>query len=112
MAVLGASVCALAACAASPKIDRSLVGDWQYVRTSAWVRITPDGRAFQCRQGRSGAVFRSVGRVQGATIEWEQIWGTDELQRRGESIVLEGTYGTFSFGKALDPMPPACETPF
>ena len=105
---------ALAGCATAskPKVPADLVGDWQYIRTAAWVRIVPDGRAFQCRHGRSGSLFRAVGRLQRSVIEWEQIWEPDHVARRGEMLVLSGPYGSFVFGRPLDPLPAICEAPF
>src|SRR5512134_246661 len=89
-ALLCAAIMALAGCASGskPKVPAELVGDWQYIRTAAWVRIAPDGRAFQCRHGRSGSLFRAVGRLQRSVIEWEQIWEPDHVARRGEVLVL------------------------
>jgi hypothetical protein len=113
-ALLCAAIMALAGCATAskPKVPPELVGDWQYIRTAAWVRIAPDGRAFQCRHGRSGSLFRAVGRLQRSVIEWEQIWEPDHVARRGEVLVLSGPYGSFVFGRPLDPLPAICETPF
>lgn len=113
-ALLGAAMLALAACASSPKskVPAELIGDWQFVRTSAWVRIAPDGRAFQCRHGRSGKLFRAVGRLNGSVIAWEQVWEPDEVARRGDALMLTGPYGSFLFGRPLDPLPAICEAPF
>lgn len=103
---------ALAGCAVAPPAPEALAGDWQYIRTSAWVRILPDGRTFQCRQGRSGALFRSVGQLQAATITWQQEWQPDSVALRGGWLVLTGPHGSFSFGKPVDPLPALCEPPF
>jgi hypothetical protein len=111
-ALLFALACVTLGCAGNSAAPESLTGDWQFVRTSAWIRIAPDGRTFQCRQGRSGAVFRSVGRLRDSTITWVQEWEPDSVVRRGEAIVLTGPYGSFVFGKPLDPLPVACEAPF
>lgn len=108
------AILALAGCAGSAKskVPANLIGDWQFVRTSAWVRIAPDGRAFQCRHGRSGQLFRAVGRLNGSRITWEQVWEPDEVARRGDAVVLAGPYGSFTFGRPLDPLPAICEAPF
>ena len=111
-ALLVALAGALAGCASARATTESLAGDWQFIRTSAWIRIAPDGRAFQCRQGRSGALFRSLGRLQGATITWQQEWEPDTVVRRGDALVLTGPHGSFSFGKPIDPLPVLCEAPF
>ena len=111
-ASLTALALALAGCAGSPPTAESLAGDWQFIRTSAWIRIAPDGRTFQCRQGRSGTLFRSLGRLQGATITWQQEWEPDTVALRGGWLVLTGPHGSFSFGKPLDPLPVLCEAPF
>jgi hypothetical protein len=112
MALLCALACAAGGCASSVPAPESLVGDWQFPRTSAWIRIAPDGRTFQCRQGRSGALFRAVGRLRGSTITWSQEWEADTVVRRGDAIVLTGPYGSFTFGKPVDPLPGVCEAPF
>jgi hypothetical protein len=111
---LCAALLALAGCAGSgrPKVPAELTGDWQYIRTAAWVRISPDGRVFQCRHGRSGALFRAVGRLNRSVVEWEQVWEPDQVARRGEALVLTGPYGSFVFGRPLDPLPAICEPPF
>jgi hypothetical protein len=109
-----AVILSLAGCASSPKpkVPAELIGDWQYIRTSAWARIAPDGRVFQCRHGRSGQLFRGVGRLDGSVIAWEQIWEPDQVARRGDALMLTGPYGSFLFGRPLDPLPAICEAPF
>jgi len=111
-ALLCGVVCAGAGCASRPPAAAALVGDWQFNPRHVWIRIAPDGRAFQCREGRSGMLFRAVGRVQGSTIAWEQEWEPDSVVRRGDAIVLSGPYGSFVFGKPQDPLPALCEAPF
>lgn len=111
-ALLSALGVALAGCAGAPATPESLAGDWQFIRKSVWIRIMPDGRTFQCREGRSGALFRSVGRLQGARITWQQEWEPDTVDLRGGWLVLTGPNGSFSFGKPIDPLPALCEAPF
>jgi hypothetical protein len=108
------AILALAGCASSAgtKVPAELIGDWQYIRTAAWLRIAPDGRVFQCRHGRSGNLFRAVGRLNRSVIEWEQVWEPDDVARRGEALVLTGPYGSFVFARPLDPLPAICEAPF
>jgi hypothetical protein len=111
-ALLSALGIALAGCAGAPATPESLAGDWQFIRKSVWIRIMADGRTFQCREGRSGALFRSVGRLQGARITWQQEWEPDTVDLRGGWLVLTGPNGSFSFGKPIDPLPALCEAPF
>jgi hypothetical protein len=103
------SLCLAVSCTAGPGEDTQLSGFWQFQDRGVWVRINPDGTAFQCRIAPDKSVIRSHGHLVGTTlIEWEQEWDPDKISLHRGSIVLEGKFGTFTFDPATNPMDESC----
>ncbi len=45
-------------------------------------------------------MISSGGKVSGAEIAWEEIWGVDAASFDGDQLVLAGQFGTFAFHRA------------
>jgi hypothetical protein len=94
-------------------LNKRYAGVWQYPDAGVWIKIQPDGRAFQCRIDKNGNAVRSEGKlVYGDRIEWQSHWWTDKITLNGSKLVLENRYGTFEFFPAVEEMSKACEAPF
>jgi len=87
-------------------------GLWKYPETAAWVKILPDGRAFQCRIAATGKVFRSEGILTGSHIDWQDLWGRDVITRNSSGITFRGPYETSTLVPAEADMDAACRSPF
>ncbi len=97
----------------APLQDSDYVGLWQYPDRWVWIKITPQGQAFQCRIAKDRTVFRSEGTlIEGDKIIWQEIWGVDSIRRDANSIILNGKYGEFEYELTDNEMDPACESPF
>src|SRR5450631_2808186 len=87
---------------------RTEPGLYQFEEKTVWVRLTPQGRAFQCRVG-DGRVYTARGTINPSNqIEWERYWGVEGLAYDGDSIVISGK-GTFKLHPAALPVRPSCE---
>jgi hypothetical protein len=96
----------------SEEDSKSVVGSWEFPGRLVWVKILPDGRAFQCRIDQHGQVFSSKGKLTSDQhVIWEEYWGTEAVARDGEAITLAGKY-TFRYPRATSEMRPACSAPF
>jgi hypothetical protein len=96
-----------------PPEDGSFIGLWKYPDRFVWIKITEEGRAFQCRIAKDGTVFRSEGTLlEGDKILWQDIWGVDSITREANHIALDGKYGKFEYEFSDIEMDPACEAPF
>lgn len=85
------------------------VGLWQFPDRGVWIQVKPDGSAFQCRYAPSGTLFKSEGRfVAPDAIEWQDIWGKDQVSVADGMLTLSGKWGTFAYGVAKDPMYERC----
>jgi hypothetical protein len=97
--------------ATSSPLD-SVVGLWQFPDRWVWIKILPDGRAFQCRIDPVGEVFRSEGIVTSdGKINWRENWGTEIVTRIGEGITLTGKR-RIRYIRSKTEMKPACNAPF
>ena len=104
------------ACATSSRLSRTeidaVAGSWQFPDRWVWIKILPDGRAFQCRIDPKGEVFRSEGRLLGGgRIEWRENWGVETIARDGDAIVLTGKL-SFRYPRAQSEMRSPCNAPF
>ena len=96
-----------------PLRDSDYVGLWQFGENWAWIKITQQGQAFQCRVARDGTVYRSEGILtEGDQITWQQNWGVDQIRRKANMLFLKGEHGEFGYGPAVSEMKSACEPPF
>lgn len=87
-------------------------GLWQFPNTGVWIDIRPDGKAFQCRIDTDyKTTYTSSGLVTGNTVEWQNIWGTEKIDRKDHSLVLDGKFGKFSFVRSRLPMAVICQSP-
>ncbi len=101
----------LAGCAyaQTPPLLPSAAGLWQFGQNAAWVQISLDGAAFQCRIAPDGTVYTSKGSfVATNAIHWQQIWGIDQVSLPAGALVLKGRYGTFEYRRTSQPMGAAC----
>jgi hypothetical protein len=75
--LLGVALLACAPSQPSPEpglSDPQLAGIWQFPGSGVWIRIWPDGRAFQCRTPPSGVPIASGGIVRGRVVFWDEWW--------------------------------------
>lgn len=95
--------------AAEPVTPSWMVGLWQFGDRTVWIKIDPDGSALQCRIAPGGTVFKSEGRY-GApqSIRWKTIWGTDQVTKQEDQLVLSGKWGSFPHHRAIVRMSPRC----
>jgi hypothetical protein len=89
------------------------VGLWKYPEHAVWIKILPDGRAFQCRISQSGRAIRSEGVLQPeGRIQWQEIWGTDIITRTTTGITVVGKYEISSLVPSSSVMDSECHAPF
>lgn len=95
--------------AAEPATPIWMVGSWQFGDRWVWIKIDPDGTAFQCRIAPGGTVYKSEGRFSAPqSIRWEKIWETDKVTRQDDQISLSGKWGSFAYHHANGDMSPRC----
>jgi hypothetical protein len=95
--------------AQTPTALTSVAGLWQFAENSVWIQIDENGSAYQCRIGKEGTVYSSMGSfVAPNSIEWRAIWGVDRISLRSGAIVLKGPYGEFEFHRTSKAIGPAC----
>jgi uncharacterized protein (DUF2147 family) len=93
--------------------DGDFVGLWQYPDRWVWIKITPEGQAFQCRIATDRTVYHSQGvLVEGDQVIWDEIWGVDSIRKEADNIILDGKYGEFEYVPAAEEMDPICGSPF
>jgi tetratricopeptide (TPR) repeat protein len=82
----------------NPDFLKSIVGTWQYPDKGVWIVVRPDGSAAQCRIGPQSQVYFSKGSFHAPNvIDWQDIWGNDQVTRSGDGITLTGKNGPFSY---------------
>jgi hypothetical protein len=90
----------------------SVVGFWQFPDRWVWIKVLPDGRAFQCRIDPAGEIFRSEGVLTSdGKIKWQDNWGTETIVRDGDGLKLTGKR-TYRYLPAKTEMRPSCNAPF
>jgi hypothetical protein len=95
--------------AQTPAALPSIAGLWQFAENSAWIRIDENGSAYQCRIGKEGTVYSSMGAfVAPNSIEWRAIWGVDKISLRTGTMLLKGPYGEFEFHPTTKAIIAAC----
>ena len=94
------------------KTARDYAGLWTYPGTMVWIKVLPDGRAFQCRIAGEGSVLRSEGVFRNGQIEWQRLWGTETITRQQATITLCGRFGTHTYTQARGEMDAQCQSPF
>jgi hypothetical protein len=93
------------ACSRTP----SLAGLWQFAENNVWIQIDEKGAAYQCRIGREGTVFSSTGTVVSpSSINWQNIWATDEVTLTSGTMTLKGPFGEFKYHRASKAISPVC----
>lgn len=99
-----------ASCIAQEKSPpNDAVGLWQFPDRGVWVQVDADGSTFQCRNAPSGTIFKSEGKFRGPhSIEWQEIWGIDEVSFEKDSLTLTGKWGKFTYRRATEPMYGEC----
>ena len=76
-----------------------------------WIKISPDGRVFQCRVDPEGTVDRKNGRLEGSSIFWSADGPEETLELAGPSMVVTTDGGAFSFERKRF-MSGKCRAPF
>jgi hypothetical protein len=96
-----------------PSVPASIAGLWQFGEHTVWIRIDPNGTAYQCRIAPGGTVYTSEGTfAPPSSIRWRQIWGTDQISNpQAGTLILKGPYGSFEYHATSRPMYGACAAP-
>jgi hypothetical protein len=101
--------CSCGGYAQTPAALPSISGLWQFAENSVWIQIDENGSAYQCRIGKEGTVYSSMGAfVAPNSIEWRAIWGVDKISARSGMMLLEGPYGEFEFHRTTKAISPSC----
>lgn len=94
---------------AAPSDLEKAIGLWQFPDRGVWIQVNPDGTAFQCRYAPSGKLFTSKGKfIPPHSIQWQDIWGTDQVSFVDGALTLSGKWGVFNYLKAHDPLYDRC----
>ena len=95
--------------AQTPSALPSVAGLWQFAENTVWIQIDENGSVYQCRIGKGGTVYSSIGTfVAPSSIEWRAIWGTDKISLHSGTMLLKGPYGEFEYHRTSKAISPAC----